>query len=192
MTYETSDELYHYGVLGMRWGHRKASYYDKRADTNAKKVANRKTHVGKMAAANREATNRYYAQRRRDINNSKSLREKYNAAYGYQAQSSQAKAQSKMDLKGAQMAKTKLFKQGYKVKSMNSKYRSDYATKVNNSKTTGERIANKYMGVLKMPYTSYTGRTTSTGKALAEYALGYGYILDAAYLNKNKKDFGKV
>ena len=57
---EYNNELYHYGVKGMRWGHRKnvydvnAAYYNKRAKKlDAKAQRNRA-----MASMNRDAANR--------------------------------------------------------------------------------------------------------------------------------------
>ena len=52
-----SDELYHYGVKGMRWGHRKASYQN--TATSGNSVARQKYLDAK---ANKKAANRTYVK----------------------------------------------------------------------------------------------------------------------------------
>ena len=190
---EYDDELYHYGVMGMRWGHRKAEYYDKRADINRRKSNKAKTSIGKNFYENLSSTNQNYADRRRDIKNSKGIINKAKAAYGHRNSYRTQNNQSQMNYRQAKNAKTKLFKQMYKVKSMNSKSSSNYHKRIDQSKNLGQRFVNKYIKAWSTEYTKYSGRTTTIGMMFVDAIIpGLGTMKDLDYMRKHKGEFGRV
>lgn len=100
-----------------------------------------------------------------------------------------------MNMRQANIAKTRIFKQGYKVKSMNSRYGADYHKRIANSRTLGQRFVNKYAKAFSTPHTTYAGRTTTIGKEFTENILTLGVVptvKDLNYLHKHKGEFGKV
>ena len=69
------NELYHYGIPGMRWGHRKsvydvnANYYNKRADKLSKAANRNRT----MASMNEAASKQRQAYKQSDAYKAKKL-----------------------------------------------------------------------------------------------------------------------
>ena len=60
--YHSSNELYHYGVKGMRWGHRKASYQNTAVRTSAQRQAYLNARATKQVATKefKKAYNKAY------------------------------------------------------------------------------------------------------------------------------------
>lgn len=70
--YKHTEELYHYGILGMKWGKRKATY----TTSDSKKVKNiRKKHIDEMTNQElRDANNRLQLERNyKDLTRKKNL-----------------------------------------------------------------------------------------------------------------------
>lgn len=181
-------ELYHYGVKGMRWGHRKAQVYDAKAASAQSRVDKKRTSLGKMSAQKKASTYAYRADRARAISDAKELRGKYEEAYGHSEASKRLQAQSQMNKAQASYAKTGLGKQYLKVSSQNSEHMAAYHQKVANSKTRGERFVNKNFGLISTPITRLSGRTTTRGKAVVESLIpGLAQIKDVKYLMDQRK-----
>lgn len=73
--YNNLDELYHYGVLGMKWGRRKASYVTR----DSKRVKNiRKKHIDEMTNKElKEANNRLQLEKQyKDLTYKKNIGQK--------------------------------------------------------------------------------------------------------------------
>lgn len=181
-------ELYHYGVKGMKWGHRKAQYYETKAGRLQGKVDTKRTSYGKISAQNKASTYQYRADRARSIADAKGIRGKYEAGYGHTAAAQRMRAQEKMNKQQSSYAKSRLGKQIFDVSAQNSAHLATYHEKVVNSKNAGERFVNQYIGIYKTPITNLSGRTTTRGKAIAESMIpGLSQVRDIKYLMDKKK-----
>lgn len=191
--YANYDELYHYGVKGMRWGIRKKSYYDSRVEANLRKAENAKTSYGKARALNRAEINKYYADRARRRSNVKTVKDAFLVDHGNADAVKAMKAYTNIEKNNARASKTKLMRQVHKVNAMNN----EEATKVREAMRDAKGIKNKgkaYInGMLNMKTANISGRRATIGERMAESMIpGLGLMRDVEYYRKHKKDFGKV
>lgn len=71
--YTTTDELYHYGVLGMRWGHRKAEYYTNKIKKVSKQRNEAYAKKGAISNSFRKKSKQLYLLKAKQLYNQSKL-----------------------------------------------------------------------------------------------------------------------
>ena len=174
----SNDELRHYGVPGMKRGKRKASYYESKSRDHAAKIATSKTRIGK--------TYHNYRAYRNDL---KSLDKKageklgkgsilkdIDSAYGHGATARMQKAASGYYERKAGYTKTGMGTALAKASAYNLKTASDANSRLHNSKSIGNYVSNMVDSMANRSIKTWSGRTTTTGKAYVDNLLTGGMI----------------
>lgn len=187
-----SDELMHYGVPGMRWGHRKASYYDSKSQSHASKIATSKTRLGKSYHNYRAYRNEVKAGDQRNfesLNKQKGILKKIDSVYGHGATARDQAAASKYYDRKSSYTKTRLGTTMAKSAAYNNKTAAEANTKLHDAKTLQQYGTRFVDGMFNRSIKTWSGRTTTTGaKYVDELITGgmIGIMEDHAYYAKTK------
>lgn len=187
------DELYHYGVPGMKWGKRKASYYEAKSNAHASAIANSKTRLGKSYHNYRAYRNEVKAGDRKtmDTVGKGSILKDIDNVYGHGATARAQSAASKYYDRKSGYTKTRLGTTMAKSAAYNQKTAAAANTRLHNSKNLSEYGSNFVNAVANRSVKTWSGRTTTTGKQMVDnYLTGgmIGTIADYNYYAKNKSD----
>ena len=191
--YDNSTELTHYGVKGMRWGVRSASYYDKRVAANLKRASTAKSGYAKMRAKNRAEVNKYYADRARRISKAKTLKDRIMVDYGTEDSIKAMQAYTNIEKNKAAASKTKLMRQVHKVNAANNEAYTDVHRNVNKAKGVKNKVTAAVTGIAKLKTTNLSGRKVGWGEQIVEsYLPAIGLMRDYEYYRDHKSQFGKL
>lgn len=184
-----SSELQHYGVKGMKWGKRKASYYDEKARAHAAAIANSRTRLGKNYHNYRAYRNELKARDRNDINANRnnSVLRKADSFVGYGAMARQQAAASSYYNRKAQYTKTVLGTNMAKASAYNAKSASSAYSRLHDSKSLQEAGVNYVKASLGRSVKTWSGRTTTAGKQAVDAMLTGGTIGMVKDLKRRKQ-----
>lgn len=173
-----SDELYHYGVVGMKWGKRKASYYDEKARSHASAIANSKTRLGKSYHNYRAYRNEVKAADKKagEQLGKGSILKDYDSAYGHGANARIQKAASNYYDRKSKYTKTVLGTSMAKANAYNLKTAAEANSRLHNSKNLKQYGENFVNGMFNRSIKTWSGRTTTTGKQMVDNLLTGGLI----------------
>ena len=178
--YYISDELYHHGVKGMKWGIRKEQKLMAKSDKWARKEERAKTRFGKNLASDQRIAYKYAADQQRAINNAGSRKAKMRQKYGAEASERISKmgaeqyaaraSRAKNDKKRAQMERA-----AYNNASMAKHYRN--VSQHSGSTIKRAKYSATHMG--KVPLKNIrNGKNTTYGKEFAKaFAITAAYTL---------------
>ena len=178
-----SDELYHHGVKGMKWGvrrtpeqlghkptrgERKADKYGEKENRYWHKEALARTTRGKNKMGDKRIDYEYKAKQQSAINNATTKKEKFRQKHGAE----QIAREYAMDADKAWMrmdrARSERDKKKYDIESFNAQSKSDYFKKMSESNSTLDRIKFAAKNYYKVPLKDTRGRETTVGKELAK------------------------
>lgn len=193
--YPTGNELYHYGVKGMRWGHRKTVYgalsnhYQKRANKAIAKIGTSKTRLGKRIQNSKAYRNEYKANKYKSLSKDASIKNRYsNSVYGRQNLINRQTAASNYYSRQAGYSKTRFGKTVAESASFNNKQWAKANQSIRNSKNVKEYGQNYVNAMFKTPVKTWSGRTISSGKHTVENMLPYiGTVRDIQYYRATRK-----
>lgn len=187
----SDDELRHYGVVGMKWGKRKASYYDAKSKSHVSAMKNSKTRIGKSYHNWRAYRNDVRAADKKagEQLGKGSILKDIDSAYGHGAYARSQNAASKYFDRKATYTKTRLGTTKAKAAAYNNKTAAAANTKLHNSKKISEYAHNYVDAVANRSIKTWSGRTTTTGKKMVDDMLTGGLIstvADIGYYRKTK------
>lgn len=173
-----SDELCHYGVPGMKWGKRKASYYDAKSRDHAAKIATSKTRIGKTYHNYRAYRNEVKALDKKagEKLGKGSILKDIDSAYGHGATARMQKAASGYYDRKSQYTKTGMGTAMAKANAYNLKTASQANSRLHDSKSLTAYGKNMIDSMANRSIKTWSGRTTTTGKAYVDNLLTGGMI----------------
>ncbi len=175
-----SNELYHYGVKGMKWGKRKASYYEAKASSHAAAVGTSKTRLGKNYHNYRAYRNEVKAGDRKNtesgIKGSGGALKYLDNKWGHGANTRIQNAASKYYDRKSSYTKTDIGTSIAKANAYNLKTAANANARLHNSKNLSQYGANYINAVANRSIKTWSGRTTTTGKRYVDSMLTGGMI----------------
>lgn len=177
-----ADELAHYGVPGMKWGHRKNRYAGVSIDGSKRRAAEKARQQMILAKRNKRAADKAYDK-------------SYNKAYGYSSRhlisqfiGKKAKKESDRRLADAHSKATAANKAKDQYKAAKKAYK--FAKKMANieAKAVKEKYVEQYRKGASLAGKIY-GKLTNSDRYYGEmmYALNNGAYKESASSSKNKK-----
>lgn len=189
-----SNELYHYGVPGMKWGVRKAAQYDARAKSHAAKVSTSKTRMGKSYHNYRAYRNEVKSgdqKVRNEVGGKGGILKKIDNVYGHGANARYQSAASKYYDRKSTYTKTDLGTSMAKASAYNLKTAAAANSRLHNAKNLREYGTNYVNSLANRSIKTWSGRTTTTGKKMVDDMLTGGMIglgLDVNHYSKKRAD----
>lgn len=174
-----SDELYHHGVKGMKWGvrrtpeqlghkpsrgERKVAKLEEKSERYYHKEALARTTKGKNKLGDKRIDYEYQAKQQRALNDATSKKEKWRQKKGAEQisreyESDAAKARMRSD-----RAMNERTRKKYDNEAFNAQSKSDYFKKMSESKSTLDRIKYAAKNYYKVPLKDALGRDSTVGK----------------------------
>ena len=200
----TEHELYHHGILGMKWGIRKYQNEDGSLTSLGKKRYNKvekeeqksqsaKTTLGKKYHARNAEQMRAEIKRAENVRNVKGIGNKFSEAFGYGAGKTMYEGKAKEYKRASELSKTKLGRRINETKSANASEMAKYNEKMQKS-DAGKKFFETmiYRGEwVNTPYHRLSGREITQGREFYNKVLTLGLaglVGDAVYLATNKNN----
>ena len=205
--YVYGNELYHYGVPGMRWGHRKApdtssgsskprygseEYYRNKANRAVARISTSKTRLGKNfnnLRAYNNTVNANIASKKASLGKEKNILKKIDSIYGHGANAVRQNANADYYQRKSEYSKTRLGKTMNEAKAFNEKSAAKANEKLHNSSSIKEYGKNFVDSMSTRKIKTWSGRTTTVGKQMVDQLLTVGVIgtiQDVGYYKNNK------
>lgn len=175
-----SDELYHHGVKGQKWGVRKAEKYANAEQKWARKEEKRKTRFGKNLATYNKLSYRLAKENQQAANKSTTLKGKIQNKYGMEAQARNQKLSAELYDTQASRAKTQRARTKFESQAYNARQAAKVSTSVAKKTTSTTRRNIKYTKeIWNTPAKTVRGKKTTFGKQAVK-ALAISMAVSAA------------